>query len=136
VLFFLLKHGAYRAVKRREFILALGGATAWPLAAARGEQPVIGILGAPSARPYARYAAAVLEGLKQVGLIDGQNVKIEYRWADGQYDRLPGLAAELVSNRVAVIIAIGGTPAALAAKRARLPRDYCGLRGTSWLVPA
>jgi len=80
--------------------------------------PVIGFLGAPSAAPYARYVAAVHQGLKEVGYVEHQNVAMEYRWADSQYDRLPALAADLVSRRVAVIVPIGGSPAVLAAKAA------------------
>jgi putative ABC transport system substrate-binding protein len=105
-------------VKRRAFIAALGGAAAWPMVA-RGQQPampVIGYLGSSS--PAERSTVEGFgRGLKESGYVEGRNVVIEYRWAEGQYDRLPALAADLVSRQVTIILA-GGPPAAVAAKKA------------------
>src|SRR5712691_4113397 len=108
-------------MRRREFIVGLGGAAAaWPVVA-RAQQPampVVGLLAAPAAMPYAQRTAAIHQGLKEAGFVEGKNLAIEYRWADGHYDRLPAMAAELVSHRVALIVTIGGAPAVLAAKAA------------------
>jgi ABC-type uncharacterized transport system substrate-binding protein len=78
--------------------------------------PVIGFLHSGSPGPYAPYVAAFRQGLSETGYAEGQNVAIEYRWAEGRYDRLPALAAELVESKVDVIAALGGTPTALAGR--------------------
>jgi putative ABC transport system substrate-binding protein len=107
-------------MRRREFIAALGGAVAWPLAA-RAQQPTIPAVGFMSGRSQADsdyLVTAFREGLTEAGFTEGINVIIVFRWADGQYERLPALAAELVARPVAVLVGVGGDPSARAAKQA------------------
>jgi putative ABC transport system substrate-binding protein len=108
-------------MNRREFITLLGGAAAaWPVAvrAQQPAMPVIGFMSARSPEESAHLVEAFRRGLKEGGFVEGQNVAIEFRWARGDYNRLPALAAELVSRRVTVVTAVGGDPSPIAAKRA------------------
>jgi putative ABC transport system substrate-binding protein len=114
-------HKGMGEMRRRDFIALAGVAAASRSLAARAQQtmmPVIGFLGMSSPGPYAPYVAGFRQGLSDTGYLEGQNVTIEYRWAEGSYDRLPALAADLVARKVDVIVTSGGNVSARAAKSA------------------
>ena len=121
-------------MKRREFITLLGGAAAWPLAARAQQQrtiPVIGLLSSRSPVVDTPLITIIRRGLSESGLVEGQNIAFDYRWAEGQYDRLAGLAADLARQQVAVIVTLGGDASALAAKAGPRPyRSYSRLAAT------
>jgi putative ABC transport system substrate-binding protein len=107
-------------IGRRQFISVLGGTVAWPLVvrAQQPTMPTIGFLNAGSAGPFAQYVTGFRQGLSDAGYVEGHNISIDFLWAEGQYDRLPALAADLVQRGVAVIVVSGGAVSAFAAKAA------------------
>ena len=112
-------------MRRRDFIIFLASAmAAWPrsVRAQQKPMPVIGYLGSGLINPNSPFVAAFRQGLSETGYVEGQNLAIEYRSAEDHYDRLPALAADLVGRKVDVIVADGGTPPPLAAKKAHSPR--------------
>jgi putative tryptophan/tyrosine transport system substrate-binding protein len=118
-------------MRRRELVLLLGTAVSAPraLRAQQKSMPVIGFLSATAPGPSAPYMAAFHQGLRETGLVEGQDAAVEYRWAEDHYDRLPALAADLVDRKVDVIATAGGTSSAFAAKRATstIPIVFCGV---------
>ena len=115
-------------MRRREFIAGIGGAAAWPLVA-RAQQPklpMVGLLNGVSFEgPYAVPVAAIRQGLQEAGFVEGQNLAIEYRTADGEYERLPELAADLVRGQAAVIVAIGASTLGTGSHGGRLDYSDC-----------
>ena len=115
-------------MKRRAFIAGLGGAAIWPLTARAQQLPVIGFLHGGAPEPNDERLAAFLKGLRETGFVEGQNVALEFRWAEGRYDRLPAMAADLVRRQVTAIATLSSTPAALAAKAAAVDAELQKLR--------
>jgi putative tryptophan/tyrosine transport system substrate-binding protein len=109
---------AINGIKRRGFMVLAGGAVSWTASAHAQAMPVIGYLGSETQERYASRLEAFRKGLEAAGYVEGRNVAIEYKWAEGQYSRLPALAKELVDRKVTVIVAAGGAEVALAAKAA------------------
>jgi hypothetical protein len=105
-------------MRRRDFIAGLGSAAAWPVVGRAQPQtlPIVGYLANATPSGFAQFAAAFRRGLSETGYVEGQSVAIEYRWAEGRDDLLPGLVADLISRRAAMIMATGGTLPALASK--------------------
>src|SRR3974390_1176591 len=106
-------------MRRREFIIGGATTTIWPPAVlAQHSPPTVGFLSSRSPIESKELVAAFNEGLKGAGFVDGQNVRVEYRWAEGEYNRLPGLASDLVNDKVTALVAVGNTPTAFAARDA------------------
>jgi putative ABC transport system substrate-binding protein len=118
-------------MKRREFVTLFVAAVAWPLAtrAQQATTPLIGFLSSRSPNESEALVAAFRQGLAETGYVEGQNVHIAFRWAEGRYDRLPQLAAELVKSQVAVIASVGGSVSALAAKSATRTMPIVAIAG-------
>jgi putative ABC transport system substrate-binding protein len=115
-------------MRRRSFISLVGSAAVWPIAARAQQFPVIGILSSRSRATDALLLAVIRQGLNDTGFVEGRNLSIEYRWAEGNYSRLAGLAADLVRRKVAVIVTIGGADNGVRAKAALEPLLAAGLR--------